>query len=69
MLVALPDSVDETRMAEAARARQVGLCALGEHRIRTRGRPALLLGYAATSEPGLQAGVCELAAAVRAVSA
>jgi GntR family transcriptional regulator / MocR family aminotransferase len=69
VLVALPDSVDETRVAEAARARQVGLYALGEHRIRTRGGPALLLGYAATSEPGLRAGVRELAAAVRAVSA
>jgi DNA-binding transcriptional MocR family regulator len=54
---------------EAARARQVGLYALGEHRIRTRGGPALLLGYAATTEPGLRAGVREHAAAVRAVSA
>jgi hypothetical protein len=56
-------------VAGSIRERVSGLYALGEHRIRTRGGPALLFGYAATSEPGLRPGVRELAAAVRALSA
>jgi GntR family transcriptional regulator/MocR family aminotransferase len=60
----LAADVDEHEVVEAARARGIGLQGLGEHRV-LPGPPALLLGYGRISEPAIEPGVRELAAAVR----
>jgi GntR family transcriptional regulator/MocR family aminotransferase len=60
----LPAGMDEHGVVEAARARGIGLQGLGDHRV-LPGPPALLLGYGRISEPAIETGVRELAAAVR----
>jgi DNA-binding transcriptional MocR family regulator len=52
-----------------ARARGIALSGLGEHSIRPRSEHGLLLGYAASHEPTIRAGVRGLAEAVEAASA
>ncbi len=67
--VRLPAAVDEERLLDEARARRIGLETVAEFRITPgRGGPALLLGYANTTEAALRAGVRELAAAVEAAT-
>ncbi len=61
VVASLPDGWTEPRALAAARARGLALSGLNEHRIRRRGRGALLLGFARSSEPTLRAGVRELA--------
>jgi GntR family transcriptional regulator/MocR family aminotransferase len=65
----LPQGTDERRVLEEARARGVGVYGMSEHCARVTREPALLLGYAVSSEPSIRAGVRELAKAVRAASA
>ncbi len=60
----LPAGADERAVLERARSRGIGLYGLSEHRIGP-GPPALLLGYGRIAEPAVEAGVAELAAAVR----
>jgi GntR family transcriptional regulator/MocR family aminotransferase len=68
VVAAFPSGYDERKIVAAARAREIALYGLGEHRVR-RGGPALVLGYAAAPEPAIRAAVRELAEAVRATSA
>jgi GntR family transcriptional regulator/MocR family aminotransferase len=65
----LPPGTDERRVLEEARARGVGVYGMSEHCARASREPALLLGYAVSSEPSIRAGVRRLAEAVRAASA
>lgn len=69
LLAVLPPGVDEQRVLVEARARGIGLSGLGEHSIRPPAQQALLLGYAASREPTIRAGVRRLAEAVEAASA
>jgi GntR family transcriptional regulator / MocR family aminotransferase len=69
VVAVLPAGSSERRVLAEARERGVGLYGLGEHRVRRRGRPALLLGYAASNETAITAAVRELAKAVEAASA
>jgi GntR family transcriptional regulator/MocR family aminotransferase len=69
VLAVLPEGHDERRIVAEARARKLGLYGLGEHRIRTRGEPALVLGYAVAGDSTIPSAVRELAAAVKAASA
>jgi DNA-binding transcriptional MocR family regulator len=69
VLAVLPEGHEERRIVAEARARKLGLYGLDEHRIRTRGEPALVLGYAVAGESTIPSAVRELAAAVKAASA
>ena len=60
----LPEGADEAAVVEAARSRRIALSSLGEHRLVAGGPPALLLGFARTSEAGLRAAIRELAEAL-----
>jgi GntR family transcriptional regulator / MocR family aminotransferase len=64
-----PRSYSERRIVAEARKRHIGLYGLGEHRVRARRRPALLLGYAVAGEATIPAAIRELAAAVAAADA
>jgi GntR family transcriptional regulator/MocR family aminotransferase len=64
LVVPLPAETDERAVLDRARSSGVGLYGLSEHRIEP-GPPALLLGYGRIAEPAIEAGVAELAAAVR----
>jgi len=64
VVASFPRSYSERRILAEARKRHIGLYGLGEHRIRARGRPALLLGYAVAGEATIPAAIRELAAAV-----
>jgi GntR family transcriptional regulator / MocR family aminotransferase len=64
LVVHLPPQMDERAVLERARSRGVGLYGLSEHRVEP-GPPALLLGYGRITEPAIDAGAAELAAAVR----
>ena len=59
----LPPDADERAVVAAAAARGVRVEALGPHRFAT-GRPGLLLGFGALSEPAIRRGIAELAMAV-----
>jgi GntR family transcriptional regulator/MocR family aminotransferase len=59
----LPEGTDEHEVLEAAGARGIGLQGLREHRV-LPGPPALLLGYGRITEPAIEPGVRELAAAI-----
>lgn len=61
-----PRGYSERVIVAEARKRRIGLYGLGEHRIRARRGPALLLGYAVTGEATIPAAIRELAAAVTA---
>jgi GntR family transcriptional regulator/MocR family aminotransferase len=61
----LPEGIDEAQVLKAARARGVGALGLAEHRT-APGPPALLLGYGRIPVAAIDAGIRELAAAVRA---
>jgi GntR family transcriptional regulator/MocR family aminotransferase len=64
-LIELPPDVNEARAVSAARARGIGLAALSELRSGdTPAPPALMLSYAAASEPQIERGVRELALAI-----
>ncbi|HET7555784.1 MAG TPA: PLP-dependent aminotransferase family protein [Gaiellaceae bacterium] len=65
----LPPGTDERRVLEEARRRGVGVYGMSEHCARVTREPALLLGYAVSSEPAIRAGIRKLAEAVRAASA
>ena len=69
LVAVLPRGVDEQRVLMEARARGIALSGLGEHSIRPRSEHGLLLGYAASHEPTIRAGVRGLAEAVEAASA
>jgi GntR family transcriptional regulator / MocR family aminotransferase len=69
VVASFPRSYSERRIVTEARNRQIGLYGLGEHRIRARRGPALLLGYAVAGEATIPAAVRELAAAVADASA
>jgi GntR family transcriptional regulator/MocR family aminotransferase len=63
--VELPETDDEQAILSEARRRRIELDAMGNYLADPRaGPPALLLGYAKTSEPTIRSGVRELAAAV-----
>jgi len=64
-----PRSYSERRIVAEARKRYIGLYGLGEHRVRARRRPALLLGYAVAGEATIPAAIRELTAAVAAADA
>jgi GntR family transcriptional regulator/MocR family aminotransferase len=64
LVVRLPPRADEPALLERARAAGIGLSGLSEHRVEA-GPPALLLGYGRIAEAAIDAGVAELAAAVR----
>ncbi len=66
VLAVFPEDYDEQRMLREARARRIGVHGLRHHSVRTRGRPALLVGYGALGEAALRRAVKELAAAVAA---
>jgi GntR family transcriptional regulator/MocR family aminotransferase len=65
----LPPGTDERRVLEEARARGVGVYGMSQHCARVTREPALLLGYAVSTEPAIRAGIRRLAEAVRAASA
>ena len=65
----LRPGTDEARVLEEARARGVGVYGMSEQCARVTREPALLLGYAVSSEATIRAGVRKLAEAVRAASA
>ncbi len=65
----LPAGTDERRVVEEAQARGVGVYGMSEHCARVVREPALLLGYAVSTEPAIRAGIRKLAEAVRAASA
>ena len=65
----LPPGTDERRVLDEARRRGVGVYGMSEHCARVTREPALLLGYAVSSEPAIRAGIRKLAEAVRAASA
>jgi GntR family transcriptional regulator / MocR family aminotransferase len=67
VVASFPRSYSERRIVAEARKRRIGLYGLGEHRVRARRRPALLLGYAVAGEATIPAAIRELAAAVEAV--
>jgi GntR family transcriptional regulator/MocR family aminotransferase len=69
VVASFPRSYSERRIVAEARKRHIGLYGLGEHRIRARRRPALLLGYAVAGEATIPAAIRELAAAVAVASA
>ena len=69
VVAVLPTGLDERRVLREARARGLALSGLSEHAVRTPREQALLLGYAVSREPTIEASVTELAKAVRAVSA
>jgi GntR family transcriptional regulator / MocR family aminotransferase len=64
-IVELPAGDDEQAIRDEARQRGIALAILDSYRIDPRHRsPTLLLGYGQVSEPAIQAGISELAAAV-----
>jgi GntR family transcriptional regulator/MocR family aminotransferase len=65
----LPARTDEGRVLEEARARGIGVYGMSQHCARVTREPALLLGYAVSTEPAIRAGIRKLAEAVRAASA
>ncbi len=65
----LPPGTDERRVLDEARRRGVGVYGMSEHCARVTREPALLLGYAVSTEPAIRAGIRKLADAIRAVSA
>jgi len=69
VVAVLPGRLNERRVLAEARARRMALYGLTEHRVRSGGEPALLLGYAASREPALRAAVRELRTAVEAAGA
>ena len=69
VVASFPTTYSERRIVAEARKRHIGLYGLGEHRIRARRRPALLLGYAVAGEATIPAAIRELAAAVAAAEA
>jgi GntR family transcriptional regulator / MocR family aminotransferase len=66
VVASFPSSYSERRIVAEARKRRIGLYGLGEHRVRARRLPALLLGYAVAGEATIPAAIRELAAAVEA---
>jgi GntR family transcriptional regulator/MocR family aminotransferase len=64
----LPPGTDERRVLEEARARGVGVYGMSDHCARAVHEPALLLGYAVSTEPAIRAGIRKLAEAVRAAT-
>ena len=69
-VVELPGDVDEGAVTAAAQARGVRVEGLAMHRFDpASGPPALMLGYAALSEPAIRRGIAELAGAVADVRA
>lgn len=62
-LVWLPPGTDESGLVRAAAERGVGVESLALHRYAASERPALLLGYGAMAEPGIEQGVRLLALA------
>jgi GntR family transcriptional regulator/MocR family aminotransferase len=64
LVVHLPPETDEVAVLARARERGIGLYGLSEHRMKP-GPPALLLGYGRITEPAIDVGAAELAAAVR----
>jgi GntR family transcriptional regulator / MocR family aminotransferase len=64
LLVALPDGVDDERVAGRAEELGVGVQPLSYHRLRP-GPPGLVIGYAAVTPDRLHEGVRRLARAVR----
>jgi GntR family transcriptional regulator/MocR family aminotransferase len=69
IVAVFPSQYDERKIVAEARARGISLYGLGEHRVRRGRKPALVLGYAAATEPAIRAAVRELADAVRVASA
>jgi GntR family transcriptional regulator/MocR family aminotransferase len=63
VIASLPAGIDERRVLDAAFERRISVSGLGEHCAAARSHGALLIGYAATSEAGIRAGVRELASA------
>jgi GntR family transcriptional regulator/MocR family aminotransferase len=61
--VYLPEGTDESRVLEAARARDVGVFGLSEHRTGP-GPPALLLGYGRIPVPAIDPGIRALSGAI-----
>ena len=64
--VALPRGYSEQAIMAEALHRDIGISIMSENRMRSRGAPTLLLGYANVNEPSIRVGVRELAAAIRA---
>jgi GntR family transcriptional regulator / MocR family aminotransferase len=65
--IRLPNDGDERAIRDEASRRGIALEIMAEHRIISPGdAPTLLLGYARSAEPTIQAGMRELAAAIRA---
>jgi GntR family transcriptional regulator/MocR family aminotransferase len=69
VVATFPRGYSERRIIAEARKRRIGLYGLGEHRIRARRRPSLLLGYAVAGEATIPAAIRELAVAVAIASA
>ena len=64
-IVELPAGDDEHAIRDEARRRGIALGIMDSYRIDPRDQPpTLLLGYGQVSEPAIQAGISELAAAV-----
>jgi len=65
VLALAPSGVDERAWVDGARERGIAVHGLAEHGGAGLGRAGLVIGYAATPEPGLQRVVGELAAVYR----
>jgi len=61
----LPDYLDETAVAAAARRAGVSVDAVGAYRIESQGPGGLIFGYAACSEHGIAEGVSLIASAIK----
>jgi GntR family transcriptional regulator/MocR family aminotransferase len=68
VVAVLPPGLEEARVLAEARARGIGLSALGEHAVRPPRVQALLLGYALPGEEAIRRAVRALAAAVEAAA-
>jgi GntR family transcriptional regulator / MocR family aminotransferase len=65
LMLELEDGTDEQAVVEAAAALSVGVYRVGAYRARSTGRPALILGYGATSEATIVEGIKRLASVLR----
>jgi GntR family transcriptional regulator/MocR family aminotransferase len=69
-VILLPAGDDEAAIRDAALRRGIAVGAMADYGLTGKaGPPALLLGYARSSEPTIRAGVRELAAVIRAARA
>ena len=66
VVAVFPRTYDERKSSQR---RELAVYGLAGHRVGRGGKPALLLGYAAATEPSIRAAALELARAVRAASA